>query len=113
MPTYDNLPVYKTSYDLLLNIFNFSVEMKREYKYTIGENLKKETVAMITDIYRANSTLVNRPEKIQLARENLEIIRLFLRLLKDLKQINLPKFIAINELVESASKQLTAWKNQS
>jgi len=60
MPTYDNLPVYKTSYDLLLVIFNFSVEMKKEYKYTVGDNLKKETVAIITNIYRANGTLADR-----------------------------------------------------
>ncbi len=113
MATYDNLPVYKASYDLLLAIFNFSVAMKKEYKYTLGESLKKETVAMITDIYRANSTLADRKGKIQSAREALEVIRLFLRLLKDLKQISLPKFVAINELMESISKQLTAWKNQS
>jgi len=78
MATYDNLPVYKASYDLLLNIFNFFVEMKREYKYMNGENLKKEMVAMISNIYRANSALANRSIQIQLARENLEIIRLFL-----------------------------------
>ena len=113
MPTYDNLPVYKDSYDLLLNIYIFSVDMTREYKYTLGDNLKTETVAMITNIYRANSTQVDRSVRIQSARENLEVIRLFLRLLKDLRQISLNKFIAINELIESVSKQLTAWKNHS
>jgi hypothetical protein len=113
MPTYDILPVYKTSYDLLLAIFNFSQSLTREYKYTIGDNLKTETVAMITNIYRANSTQINRYDRIQSARENLEVIRLFLRLLKDLKQISLTKFIMINESIESISKQLTAWKNHS
>jgi hypothetical protein len=71
MPTYDILPVYKTSYDLLLAIFNFSQSLTREYKYTIGDNLKTETVAMITNIYRANSTQINRYDRIQSARENL------------------------------------------
>jgi len=113
MSTYDNLPVYKTSYDLLLGIFVFSQDLAKDYKYTLGENLKKETVDMISNIYRANSTQVNRSVRIQSARENLEVIRLFLRLLKDLKQISLDKFIAINELLESVGKQLTAWKNHS
>jgi len=54
MATYDNLPVYKISYDLLLQIFVFTKDMNREYKYTIGENLKKETMELITNIYRAN-----------------------------------------------------------
>jgi len=35
MATYDNLPVYKASYDLLLLIFNVVKEFKKEYKYTL------------------------------------------------------------------------------
>jgi hypothetical protein len=35
MTTYDNLPVYKTSYDLLLLVFNAVKEFKKEYKYTL------------------------------------------------------------------------------
>jgi len=109
MATYDNLPVYKASYDLLLEIFNFSKNMDREYKYTIGENLKKETTEMITNIYRANCAQ-NKTELIGRARENIEIVRLFLRLIKDLKQITLLKFVRINEIIESISKQLNFWQ---
>jgi hypothetical protein len=109
MATYDHLPVYKTSYDLLTEIFRFSQNFKREYKFTIGESLKNETITMITNIYRANSTY-EKQSPIEKAKENIEIIRLFFRLLKDLQQINLKKFIDINEKVESVSKQLTAWK---
>ena len=56
MATYYNLPVYKQSYDLLLEIFQLTKEFNREYKYTIGEELKNETIAMIINIYRANSS---------------------------------------------------------
>ena len=112
MPTYDNLPVYKDSYDLLLNIYIFSVDMTREYKYTLGDNLKTETVSMITNIYRANSSQ-SKKELLQSARENLEVVRLYLRLIKDLKQISLDKFIALNEQIESISKQLSAWQKSS
>jgi len=110
MATYDNLPVYKVSYDLLLEIFNFSKNMAKEYKYTIGENLKKETTELIANIYRANCGQ-NKKELIQRARENTEIVRLYLRLSKDLKQITLPKFVSINEIIESVSKQLNFWQN--
>lgn len=110
MATYDNLPVYKASYDLLLEIFIFSKNMDKEYKYTIGENLKKETTDLITNIYRANCSQ-NKRELIQKARENTEIVRLYLRLIKDLKQVALSKFVTINEIIESISKQLNLWQN--
>ena len=48
MSKYDDLPVYKASYDLLLEIFRVTKNFKKEYKYTIGESLKKETVALIS-----------------------------------------------------------------
>jgi hypothetical protein len=51
MTTYYNLPVYKQSYDLLLDIFKLTKEFNREYKYTIGEELKKETTAMIVNVF--------------------------------------------------------------
>jgi len=110
MTTYNNLPVYKASYDLLVEIFRFTKNFSKEYKYTVGESIKKEILEMITNIYRANSTFEKRKIHIQKARENGEIIRLFLRLLKDLHQINIPKFVSLNEKIETVSKQLSAWK---
>jgi hypothetical protein len=58
MALYSDLPVYKSTYDLLLAIFRFTKEFGKEYKYTVGESLKKETIELLTLIYRAN---VNPP----------------------------------------------------
>ena len=109
MATYDHLPVYKVSYDLLVELFRFTKDFSREYKYTLGESIKKEIIAMITNIYKANSSY-SKKTIIQSARENVETIRLFLRLLKDLQQISIKKFVFLNEKIESVSKQLTAWQ---
>jgi len=111
MATYNHLPVYKASYDLLVELFRFTKEFSREYKYTLGESIKKETIEMITGIYRANSSY-SKKEIIQSTREKVEVIRLFLRLLKDLRQINLKKFVRLNEKIESVSKQLSAWQKK-
>ncbi len=46
-----DLPVYKASYDLLLEIFHFTKDFKKEYKYTVGESLKKETIDLLTLIF--------------------------------------------------------------
>ena len=108
MATYDHLPVYKASYDLLVDLFRFTKDFSREYKYTIGESIKKETIEMITNIYRANSSY-DKEAFIRSARENVEVIRLFLRLLKDLQQVGLEKFVGLNEKIESVSRQLSAW----
>ena len=97
MAKYDELPVYKASYDLLLEIFKFVKDFSREYKYTVGESLKKETTELILLIYRANRT-PDKQEVLLMAREKVEVIRLFVRIMKDLNQISLKKFSRSNDL---------------
>ncbi len=95
MAQYNELPVYKACYDLLLEIFQFTKNFTREYKYTIGESLKKETTELLTKIFRANV----RKDKVQIlqeAREHIEVVRLYVRIMKDLHQISNKKFVNIN-----------------
>ncbi|HLW62386.1 MAG TPA: four helix bundle protein, partial [Flavobacterium sp.] len=80
-----------------------------EYKYTVGESLKKETIDLLTLIFRANSRS-DKNAVLQQARESIEVIRLLIRLMKDLKQINLKRFVTVNQKVEAVSKQLTGWQ---
>jgi hypothetical protein len=109
MRLHSDLPVYKSCYDLLLEIFAFTKDFGKEYKYTVGESLKKETIELLTLIFRANS----RPDKaavLQEARERIEVVRLFIRLMKDMQQISLKRFVQVNMKVEEVSKQLTGWQ---
>lgn len=109
MAQFNELPVYKATYDLLLAIFQFTKEFSREYKYTVGESLKKETIELLTLIYRANSRY-QKSDVLQIAREQVEVIRLLIRVMKDMKQISLNKFVTINKSVENVSKQLSGWQ---
>lgn len=113
MATYDNLPVYKTSYDLLLELFQTTNNFSRDYKFTLGEQVKEETLEMIIFIYQANKSFSERKNMIDKAREKVETIRVLIRILKDLKQLSLKKFVNINAKVESVSKQLTFWGGKS
>ena len=108
MAHYDNLPIYKVCYDLLLILFRISGNMQRDYRFTLGESMKKELIDLIVNIYRANCRVAKR-DLLEKARENLEVIRLLLRLANDMRQISFKEFVSANDNMESISKQLTAW----
>jgi hypothetical protein len=108
----EELPVYKKSYDLLLQLFELTNHFKREYKYTIGNTLKNEVLDLITLIFRANSRK-DKKAILQIAREHIEVIRLYMRALFDMKQINLKQFVQVNQHGEDISKQLTGWQKVS
>jgi hypothetical protein len=60
MATYDNLPVYKASHDLLHELTLFRKQLNREYKYTIGERIVNKTVEMIIGVFKANVSIIKK-----------------------------------------------------
>ena len=112
MALYYTLPVYKASYALVLSLFENSNNFAREYKYTVGQELKDEGLALVKNIYRANKAQ-DKSAALCDARENVEMIRLFVRLMQDFGQISLKKFVEMNIGIENVSKQLTAWEKYS
>jgi hypothetical protein len=109
MALYYNLPVYQASYKLTDKLFVISAGFSREYKYTVGQELKTEGYGLIKNIYRANKA-IEKILYIEMARENLELIRLLIRLMQNFNQLSLKIFVEINQVIENVSKQLTAWE---
>ncbi|MEX2409866.1 MAG: four helix bundle protein [Candidatus Paceibacterota bacterium] len=113
MSLHRSLPVYKASYDLFIYSFQLIKDLNKEYKYTAGEKVKNEVMDLMMNIYRANKSRTKRKERIEKARENIEVIRILFRLLKDLKQISIKHFSRVNLKIEEISKQLSGWQRST
>ncbi|SUE34482.1 four helix bundle protein [Rikenella microfusus] len=112
MAIYDNLEVFKASYDLLLYVFQFTPNVKRDYRYTLAEKIKDNIIELCLCIYRANGAKDRVPD-IRQARERLVTIKLMCRMLTDLKQISVRQFAVVCTYTESISRQLQAWQRYS
>ena len=66
------LPVYKDTYQLLLKIFEYTKEFSREYKYTLGQDMKKDCLNLMRSIYRANKS-VQKKENLEKFLEDFEV----------------------------------------
>jgi len=109
MAIYDNLPVFKATYDLLLQVVKLSVNIRRDARYTLGESLKKEILGLCICIYRANLTTEKAP-LIEEAREKLVPIKLIIRLLHDTQQISTKQYALLSDHLDTISRQLSAWQ---
>jgi hypothetical protein len=112
MAIYDNLEVFKATYDLLLFVFQFTPNVKRDYRYTLAEKVKDNIIELCLCIYRANAAKDRVPD-IRQARERLVTVKLMCRMLTDLKQISVRQFAVVCTHTESISKQLQAWQKYS
>lgn len=66
---------------------------------------------MIISIYKANRDKNIKLNFIFQAREELEEIRLLVRISKDIKVLSLKKFVRLQSKIEPISKQLSSWYN--
>ena len=110
MVLYENIPVYKASYDLTLQLFHVIKKFPKDFKYTLWEQIKKDALTLIGSIYKANM-VKEKQNKILEVRWYVESLKVLLRLSKDLHIIPLDKFILISQSIEIISKQLVAWQN--
>lgn len=93
----------------MIEIYKMTSGLSCEYKYTVGEKLKNETLELLLQIYKANLSW-GKEAGIDKCRENTEAVRLLVRLLHDLRQISIKRMITLNVLIENVSKQLSGWK---
>lgn len=108
MAIYDNLPVFKEIYDLLLQFIRLSNGLQRDFRYTIGERLRSVMMDLCIDIYRANADR-EKLTFIATAREKVVAIKIQIRVLHDTRQISTKQYAQLIDHIESISKQLASW----
>jgi hypothetical protein len=78
MARYNELPVFKDMYTLTLLLFEYTQDFSREYKYTIGQDIKRDALQLIRSIYRANKASAKR-EHLERFMDEFELLQLEIR----------------------------------
>ena len=88
MALYYRLPVYQDTYKLVLKLFEVTKDFPREYKYTLGQDIKRDGVELVRSIYRANKSR-DKKEHLEEFLDNFEILKLEVRLCVDLRILSI------------------------
>ena len=59
MALYYDLPVFSDTYQLTLKVFELTQNFSREYKFTLGQDMKRDCITLVRSIYRANKNKAN------------------------------------------------------
>lgn len=110
MALYYDLPVYRDTYKLILIIFECTKDFSKEYKYTLGQDMKRDALQLVRSIYRANKT-TNKKEHLETYMDDFELLKLEVRLCVDMKIITIKKQAEISLLMDGIGKQITGWRN--
>jgi len=110
MALYYDLPVYKDVYRLILKIYEYTKEFPKEYKYRLGQDMKKDGLQLVRSIYRANKEKDKR-KYLESFLDDFEILKLEIRICTDMKILSLKKQAELSLLLDSIGRQITGWRN--
>lgn len=110
MALYYDLPVFKDVYKLTLRLFEVTSNFPREYKFTLGQDMKRDSILLVRHIYRANKV---REKTVYLEQflDSFEVLKLELRLCKDMRLTTVKQQSEFALLMDGIGKQVTAWRN--
>ncbi len=111
MALYYDLPVYKDAYALVKLLYEYTSSFSREYKYTIGQDLKRDSLIMIRGIYRVNKSQ-DKSHHFDCLLDDFELIKFQIRLCADLKLFSVKQQASLAQRTKSIGKQLTGWSNK-
>ncbi|MDY0276412.1 MAG: four helix bundle protein [Desulfomicrobium sp.] len=102
--------MFKDVYKLILLVFEFTKDFPREYKYTLGQDMKRDALQLVRSIYRANKAK-DKKQYLEAFLDDFEILKLELRLCTDMKILAIRRQAEISLLMESIGRQITGWRN--
>ena len=112
MALHTELPVYRDTYKLVLEIFVSTKNFPKEYKYSLGRDMERDVLVLMRCIYRANRA----QEKTTFLNEfldNFEILKLEIMVCVYLKLVSIKRQSVLADLMNSIGKQVVGWRNST
>lgn len=109
MALYTTLKVYQDTYKLILYLFSLTKQFPREYKYSLGQDMKKVALELVKNIYLANRSY-EKEKYLEKFLENFEILKLEIQIAVDLNIISIKQNVNLAEKIAEIGKQINGWK---
>ena len=81
-----------------------------EYKYTLGQDMKRDAIQLVRSIYRANKAK-DKVVYLEAFLDDFELLKFEIRLCVDMKILAIKKQAELSGLLDSIGKQITGWRN--
>ena len=112
MVLYNELPVYRDTYNLMVEVYQVTSRFSHEFKYSLGQDMKRDVLSLFRNLYRANRSSVKHVY-LEDFLSDFELLKVEMRLCVDLKLLPINKMAQLSKLTDAIGKQVTAWRNRT
>jgi len=109
---YDDLPVYADVYELTKLLYVFTKDFSKEYKHSLGHDLRRDSARLSRSIYKINKSR-DKAALLDEFLDDFELLKIEIRLSYDLHLLSNGKQAQLARLTDSVGRQITGWRNAS
>jgi len=105
-----DIPIFKKTYDLYKIFYSYRKFVVKHDRYTIWQRCENIILDILEGILLASQTY--KAEKLPILEKTslkLNFLRVFLRLMKEVKTIDNKKYTVLEELVDEVGRMLGGW----
>ena len=108
MSNTENTAIFKKIYDLILLIYQYVRLFPRQDKFILGERIENAAIDLLESTIKANQ-LQDKVSLLLDVNTKLDILRVYIRLAKDLRLLDIKKYEDISGHITEIGKMLGGW----
>lgn len=105
-----DIPIFKKTYDLYKIFYRYRNTVSKQDRYTLWQRCENLILDVLESILWASQ--LSKTEKLPILEKTslrLNLLRVFLRLCKEVKAIDNKKYILLQEIIDEIGRMLGGW----
>lgn len=105
-----DIPIFKKAYDLYKLFYQYRTLVPKQDRYAIWQTSEKALLEILEGLLTASR--LHRREKLPILGKvslKLNLLRVFVRLTKEVKAIDMKKYVVLEEAVDEIGRMLGGW----
>ncbi len=105
-----DIPIFKKCYDLYKAFYGYRGDVSKQDRYTIWQRSENAALDVLEAILLASqSSRAEKSKVLEAASVKLNVLRVLIRLTKDVKAIDNKKYVALETSIDEIGRMLGGW----
>ncbi|KKQ40808.1 MAG: hypothetical protein US58_C0012G0017 [Candidatus Magasanikbacteria bacterium GW2011_GWA2_37_8] len=105
-----DIPIFKKTYELYKLLHEYRKSVPKQDRYTVFERCEIFVMAVTEGVIQAGTeSKLNKVATLEHVSLKLNMLRVFIRLLKDVKTIDNKKYVTLENIVDEIGRMLGGW----
>lgn len=105
-----DIPIFKKTYDLYKTFYSYRLAVSKQDRYTLWQRCENIMLDVLEGILEASQ--LSKSDKLPILEKTslkLNFLRVFLRLMKEVKAFDSKKYIVLEEMIDEIGRMLGGW----